>query len=91
MNSQIRFSTRFQSVALTLLAAAGLPSSVLAGAKDKTLDVYWVDSEGGGPTLIVTPNAETVRRDHGNPRGSTAGPVLARANPAGTDKREWVR
>ena len=26
-------------------------------AADQSLDIYWVDSEGGGSTLIVTPAA----------------------------------
>ena len=40
-----------------------------AGAKDGTLNVYWIDSEGGGSTLIVTPNDESVLIDAGNPGG----------------------
>ena len=38
-----------------------------ADQKTKTLDVYWVDSEGGGSTLIVTPAGESVLIDTGNP------------------------
>lgn len=30
------------------------------------LDVYWIDSEGGGSTLIVTPDRESVLIDSGN-------------------------
>ena len=33
----------------------------------KTLDIYWIDSEGGGSTLIVTPEGESVLIDTGNP------------------------
>ncbi len=36
---------------------------------DQTLDVYWIDSEGGGSTLIVTPAGESVLIDSGNPGG----------------------
>lgn len=44
------------------------PGSVArAGKADKTLDIYWVDSEGGGSTLIVTPAGESVLIDSGNP------------------------
>ncbi|HUS90709.1 MAG TPA: MBL fold metallo-hydrolase [Phycisphaerae bacterium] len=35
------------------------------GAKDKQLDVYWVDVEGGGATLIVTPAGESILIDTG--------------------------
>jgi competence protein ComEC len=35
--------------------------------RDPTLDIYWIDSEGGGSTLIVTPAGESVLIDTGNP------------------------
>jgi competence protein ComEC len=40
-----------------------------AATKEGTLDFYWVDSEGGGSTLIVTPEGESVLIDAGNPGG----------------------
>ena len=43
-----------------------------AAAADKTLDIYWIDSEGGGSTLIVTPEGESVLIDTGNPGGRDA-------------------
>ena len=33
----------------------------------RTLDVYWVDVEGGAATLIVTPAGESILIDTGNP------------------------
>ena len=33
----------------------------------KTLDIYWVDVEGGAATLIVTPLKESILIDSGNP------------------------
>jgi competence protein ComEC len=50
-------------------ALALLASATLASAADRTLDIYWVDSEGGGSTLIVTPAGESVLIDSGNPGG----------------------
>ena len=50
--------------ALVLIAPA-----VQAGVADKMLDLYWVDSEGGGSTLIVTPDGESILVDTGNPGG----------------------
>ena len=50
-------------LALVSLLACGL------AARDKTLDIYWIDSEGGGSTLIVTPAGESVLVDTGNPGG----------------------
>lgn len=33
----------------------------------KTLDIYWVDVEGGAATLIITPARESILIDTGNP------------------------
>jgi beta-lactamase superfamily II metal-dependent hydrolase len=41
-----------------------LTRSVLA---EGTLDIYWIDVEGGAATLIVTPAGETILIDTGNP------------------------
>ncbi|MBI3876894.1 MAG: MBL fold metallo-hydrolase [Verrucomicrobia bacterium] len=49
--------------------------SARAAAADKTLDIYWIDSEGGGSTLIVTPEGESVLIDTGNPGGRDAGRI----------------
>src|SRR5690349_16929565 len=49
--------------------------SIRAGTVDKTLDVYWMDVEGGGGTLIVTPAGESVMIDTGNPGGRDAGRI----------------
>ena len=61
-----------KSLSLAVLYLAFLVSSalsVIAGRADKTLDIYWIDSEGGGSTLIVTPTDESVLIDTGNPGG----------------------
>jgi len=47
------------------------------------LEVYWVDSEGGGSTLIVTPAGESVLIDSGNPGGRDSGRIVAAAKAAG--------
>lgn len=36
-------------------------------AQTKNLDIYWIDTEGGGATLIVTPAGESLLVDTGNP------------------------
>jgi competence protein ComEC len=51
------------------LLAAFFALTLAANAREKTLDVYWIDSEGGGSTLIVTPEGESVLVDTGNPGG----------------------
>lgn len=49
-----------------------LLASSCAPAADKPLDIYWIDSEGGGSTLVVTPEGESVLVDTGNPGGRDA-------------------
>ena len=64
-----------------ILAAAGLLN--LSGAVPETrggeangrLDFYWVDAEGGGATLVVTPSGESLLFDSGNPGGRDAGRI----------------
>ncbi|CAA9372979.1 MAG: hypothetical protein AVDCRST_MAG64-67, partial [uncultured Phycisphaerae bacterium] len=51
-------------IAGLVLATAGLAHG---GAADKKLDVYWIDTEGGAATLLVTPAGESVLIDTGNP------------------------
>lgn len=48
-----------------LLSLLLLAAPVLAA--DETLDIYWIDVEGGAATLIVTPQGETVLMDAGWP------------------------
>ena len=48
---------------LASLAALSLAACSLAAAA--TLDIYWIDVEGGAATLVVTPEAETILMDAG--------------------------
>src|SRR5687768_13029962 len=57
MNSLLRAASLLLFAALTLAHAA-----------PATLDVYWIDSEGGGSTLIVTPAKESILIDTEHPR-----------------------
>jgi beta-lactamase superfamily II metal-dependent hydrolase len=50
-----------------LLASLLFPLCASGGIADKTLDIYWMDVEGGGATLIVTPENQSVLIDTGNP------------------------
>lgn len=54
---------------MKLLLAALWAFTFTAVAREQTLDFYWIDSEGGGSTLIVTPEGESVLVDTGNPGG----------------------
>lgn len=63
-----------KKILLTILSYL-LASSLFAGKKDKTLDVYWVDVEGGAATLIVTPAGQSILIDTGNPGNRDAGRI----------------
>jgi competence protein ComEC len=76
--------------AAVLLAALVLGIAARADQKTKTLDVYWIDSEGGGSTLLVTPANESVLIDTGNPGGRDSARILAAAKAAGLQKIDYV-
>jgi competence protein ComEC len=63
-----------KSIGIVFFACAGL-----ALAANQSLDIYWVDSEGGGSTLIVTPAGESVLIDSGNPGARDAGRIFKTA------------
>jgi competence protein ComEC len=55
--------TRLLSLAIAVACAAGLG----AAAPEKSLDIYFIDVEGGQSTLIVTPERESLLIDAGYP------------------------
>ena len=62
---------KIKTILKAVAAATALLVTGTASAKDsKTLDVYWVDVEGGGGTLIVTPAGESILIDSGMPGGA---------------------
>jgi hypothetical protein len=74
-----------------LLLALGLAAGfVRADQKTGTLDFHWIDSEGGGSTLIVTPAGESLLIDTGNPGGRDASRILAAARAAGLARIDHV-
>lgn len=64
-----------RTLAIGCACAALCAATAWAGAKDGRLDIYWVDSQGGGSTLVVTPAGESVLVDAGNPGGRDAGRI----------------
>lgn len=52
---------------LVLAALALVAGEAMGGEKSRTLDVYFIDTEGGAATLLVTPRGESVLIDCGNP------------------------
>lgn len=68
-------------MALLLLACLWTPCLALAA---KTLDVYFIDVEGGQATLVVTPSGQSILTDVGWPgfSGRDANRILAAAKAA---------
>ena len=71
-----------KSILLVLLL---LPFAAFSA--QRTLDIYWIDSEGGGSTLVVTPAEQAVLIDSGNPGGRDASRIFKVASEVAGLKR----
>ncbi|MCE2541490.1 MAG: MBL fold metallo-hydrolase, partial [Acidobacteria bacterium] len=56
------------------------------------MDIYWVDVEGGGATLIIAPTGESMLVDTGWPRpaGRDAERIVAAMQEAGLEKLDYM-
>jgi competence protein ComEC len=72
------------SIALIVTLAAPAAS----GAAKRTLDIYWIDAEGGASTLVVTPGGQSLLADSANrrPDDRDAKRIHAVAKLAGLEK-----
>jgi beta-lactamase superfamily II metal-dependent hydrolase len=75
-------------LAAICLLVCGMPLVLSAiqsasSGKPKTLDIYFVDTEGGQATLFVSPLGETVLIDAGNPGGRDSARIQAAMAAAG--------
>ena len=57
---------------------------------DKTLDVYFIDVEGGQSTLFVTPAGESILVDSGLPGGRDSGRIVATIKQVGLDHLDYM-
>ena len=76
----------------TLLLALGILASLPATAARKTLDVYFVDVEGGQATLIVSPSGKSMLVDTGWPgfEERDAKRIEAAAKKAGVKQIDYL-
>ncbi len=56
----IRSASRLACLGVLILLFADTPS-----AQQRTLDIYWIDVEGGAATLVVSPSGESLLYDAG--------------------------
>jgi len=73
--------SRLMTLALAVTAAA-IPAAQ-APASGKTLDIYFIDTEGGQATLYVSPSGQTLLVDTGNAGERDLGRILEVFNLAG--------
>ncbi len=66
-----------------LLAASVIVQSAAAQMPAKTLQIYYIDTEGGQSTLFVAPSGETLLVDVGNPGGRDTDRMMLALEDAG--------
>jgi competence protein ComEC len=78
--------------AIALLSCATATPAATAAAPQKTLQVYFVDVEGGQATLFVTPEGQSLLIDTGwdGNNGRDADRIVAAAKRAGLSKIDYV-
>lgn len=76
---------------LALIVVAAIASSAgLAAQGQRTLEIYFIDVEGGQATLFVSPTGESLLMDAGNPGGRDAERILAAAKDAGVKQIDYL-
>jgi beta-lactamase superfamily II metal-dependent hydrolase len=78
---------------LVVLAAVIAALPILAQpppAAPRTLDIYVVDTEGGGAKLFVLPSGQSVLIDTGNPGGRDTDRITAAMDAAGVRQLDYV-
>ena len=72
-----------RSLALIALASWMLHPAAAQDKQGKTLDMYFVDTEGGLAALYVSPSGESLLIDTGNPGGRDADRIMEAVRAAG--------
>jgi len=89
----MRIPTSRTTIAVALFAAALLlvaTPTLRADGKTGTLDIHWIDVEGGAATLLVTPAGESILVDTGNPGERDPGRINKHARAVGLDRIDHV-
>lgn len=83
----MRFTRLISLVITFLISPAGAGSQEPSAP---TLDIYFVDTEGGQATLFVTPSGESVLVDTGNPGDRDTDRILATLAEAGVEQLDHL-
>ena len=82
--------TRMRGLVLALLAVSGFTAKASGQGAKSTLDIYFVDTEGGKATLFVTPAGQTLLIDTGNPGARDVERIMDVAATAGVRKIDYL-
>jgi glyoxylase-like metal-dependent hydrolase (beta-lactamase superfamily II) len=66
-----------------VLCLIGVMAGLLAQTRAGTLDIYYIDTEGGQSTLYVGPTGESLLVDSGNPGDRDLGRIVETLRAAG--------
>ena len=70
-------------LSLLVLAVSVFAQSTAAQTATKSLQIYYIDTEGGQATLFVAPSGETLLVDVGNPGGRDTDRIMLALEDAG--------
>ncbi len=75
-----------------VIFAVALAAGAHAGAAAKTLDIYFIDVEGGQSTLVVTPAGQSLLIDAGYPGSDARDPdrIIAAVRDAGLQRIDYL-
>jgi competence protein ComEC len=79
-----------KGMTLLILATVFLGSPTAQAQKDKNLDVYFIDVEGGQATLFVSPSGESMEVDTGWAGGRDAARIADMGKQAGLSQIDYL-
>lgn len=83
-------TTLVPALLLTVAVTAAQTPAPPRAAPGRTLDIYVVDTEGGGATLFVAPSGETLLIDAGNPGDRDHARIMEVFKAAGVTKLDYM-